>query len=480
MYKIEDLSIIKLLNKGRYAEVYLCKKGEKYYAAKKIEIIWDDIQLFEKEISILKDLAHQNIVKYKEIKKNKNDYYIVTEFINGGTLTQCLKKYINKNGKAFSEEIVQYLMKQIVNGIKYIHNKNIIHRDLKLDNIMVAFNNKNDINNLDMMKAKVKIIDFGFSCFLKKGKLALSAIGTPLYADPLILKKFNHNESVNSLGYGKEIDIWSLGILCYEMLMGHVLFNEDSVKELIDKVEKGNYQIPTNLSKEVVSFLNGMLQYDREKRLNINQLENHPFLKKRVSDFTKINVGKLSNKIKNDQLNINIKQNKSIWSIFNKEDEQKLIKISPTNDYLNDNMPIQEEKYKKIKTDKFHKKNIVQEFDKAKTVNYNKQYLFTKNFYGKEIYPKNKNQDNNINTLEYIEKIWINEQKMNNKPIIDIPEYKDNNNFVQNSSNLSTINTDNNYNNFYNSELPNTQKINYCTPYNEEEDKNNHCCCCIL
>ena len=283
-------------------------------------------------------------------------------------------------------------MKQIVNGVKYIHNKNIIHRDLKSDNIMLEFSNNNDIKNLNIMNTKIKIIDFGFAIILKNDNLAYSALGTEIYCDPLILKKFKHVPDFESKGYSKEIDIWSLGVVCYEMLIGHVLFNANSFNELIDKVERGYYQIPTDLSKEVVSFLNGMLQTDKYKRLNIEQLENHPFLKKRVSDFTRISVGKLSNKITNDQLNINIHRNKSIWSIFNKNDEQKLIKISPTYDYINNSIPIPEEseKYSLIKTDNIYD-NI--KLKKKNSINYNNIQL--RSFYGEDMFPNNKNQNNN-------------------------------------------------------------------------------------
>ena len=130
---------------------------------------------FENELRILKDLHHPNIVHLEDVKKDDKYYYIVMEFVNGGSLTDCLKKYQMKYGKSFPEEIVQYLMRQIVDAIKFIHKRNIIHRDLKLDNIMVNFDNDNDKNNLNMMRAKVKIIDFGFATKLTPDKKKLSS-----------------------------------------------------------------------------------------------------------------------------------------------------------------------------------------------------------------------------------------------------------------------------------------------------------------
>ena len=117
----------------------------------------------------MNDLNHENVIKLIELKMDNNYYYLVMEFANGGDLGGCLQKYIKKNGgRGFPEEIVQYLMRQIVGAVEYIHSRNIIHRDLKLGNIMVNFDSDIDKQNLDMMKAKIKIGDFGVSKYAKE------------------------------------------------------------------------------------------------------------------------------------------------------------------------------------------------------------------------------------------------------------------------------------------------------------------------
>ena len=293
--QIEDLTLIKSLGSGDFGEVFLStKKGRnKYFAAKKIDRITADqteiIKYLKTELSILKKLNHPNIVKLEEVKATKDNYYIVMEYINGGGIVKCLEKYMNKYGKPFSEEIVQYLMRQIVDAIKYIHSLNIIHRVIKSKNIMIKFENEIDKLNLNMMRAKVKIIDFDFSCYTKNG-LAYTIVGSPMYMDPLILNALYDNKPTQ--GYDEKIDIWSLGVLCYELFVGHSVFNAESLDELVKMVENGAYNIPINLSKEVVSFLNGMLQYEAKNRYSAEELANHPFLKKRVQDFQRFDLRK--------------------------------------------------------------------------------------------------------------------------------------------------------------------------------------------
>lgn len=294
MAQVEDITLLKLLGSGAFGEVYLSSKNgtTKKFATKKIKRYLIDQPGINKylmnEIMNLKKLNHPNIVKFEEIKKTKENYYIVTEYINGGDLFNCLENYQKKYSKPFPEEIVQYLMIQIIDAIKYIHSNDIVHRDLKLNNIMVNFEDKNDKDNLNMMKSTIKIIDFGLSIYLPDNKLAYSATGTPLNVDPLIVNKFAKKRDMDKKGYGKEVDIWSLGTICYEMLTGKRLFEANSMDELVNKIEKGAYKVPSDLSKETILFLKCMLQYEGKKRLNINELQEHPFLKKNIHQFVKL------------------------------------------------------------------------------------------------------------------------------------------------------------------------------------------------
>ena len=305
---IDDLTLTKLLGKGSYGEVYLSKKknSNKLFATKRINKAVADNKMrryFEYEVKILSILNHPNIVKLEEVKKSQNNYYIVMEYVNGGELSKYLKKYKEKyQTKAFPEEIVQYLMKQILDALIYIHNLNIIHRDLKLENIMVGFDSEKDKEELNMMKAKIKIIDFGFAIILPSSdSLTNTAVGTLLYMDPKILEEFNNQALVDkSRGYGKEADIWSLGCICYELFRGKYPFEAETFDELVSKIRKGKYKLTPNTSQELVFFLDKMLKYDGKARLSAKELINEPFITKNVKDFTRISMNKIHNQKKDD------------------------------------------------------------------------------------------------------------------------------------------------------------------------------------
>ena len=320
---VDDLTLIKPLGKGAFGEVYLTSKqgSKEKFATKKIDKKFTlnpkAKKYLDNEIGILRDIDHPNIVKLYDVKETSQFYYLVTEYCNGGGLSDCLEQYQEKHNKAFPEEIVQYLMKQIVSALRYLHNKTILHRDIKLDNILVHFENEEDRRNKNMLKAKVKMIDFGFARYLKKDELAYSTLGSPINMDPRILRKLNKMAHSNEYGYDEKADIWSLGTICYEMLIGKSPFDAESMKELVTKVEKGDYFIPNFLSKEAVSFLNGMLQYDFKKRLTAEQLYRHKFINKKYKDLTKLDLGELKKKnIKGSKIKINSKVNQSIWDVF--------------------------------------------------------------------------------------------------------------------------------------------------------------------
>ena len=312
--QVEDYSLGQCIGKGSFGEVYLTtKKGiNKLFATKKIPKYKVENPTIKKhlidEIEILQTLNHKNIIKLETIKQTTNNYYIITEYYNGGGLFNILKQYKKVYHKAFPENIIQHLMRQIIDAIIYLHQRKIIHRDLKLENLLINYESEEDKNNLNLLKAEVKIIDFGFATHLDGSHLRYSILGSPINMDPILLTKLNNQNLSYLIGYDEKADIWSLGTVCYEMATGETLFPVQNINQLVQRVEIGIYHIPIYISQELVSFLEGMLQYLGKDRLNAVELSMQPFLTKNVSEFTRIDTTNPNNKFDALGLIVNIKK----------------------------------------------------------------------------------------------------------------------------------------------------------------------------
>jgi serine/threonine protein kinase len=183
-------------------------------------------------------------------------------------------------------------MRQLVQGLQYIHAKGIVHRDLKNENIYVKFYDRKDYDNLNMMKTHIKIGDFGFAIRENNANKI-----HPAYKDQILLKKYNERLIFKDIDtFDKSSDIWSLGALCYEMLTCQKIFIYKNISELYNSIG--------TCSNELTSFLNGMLVYDPKKRLTIDQLSQHDFLKKDIKQFNKISIKKFINNIREERTNI--------------------------------------------------------------------------------------------------------------------------------------------------------------------------------
>ena len=324
--KVDNYILEKSLGKGTFGEYFLTSIKEdksKKFATEKIERNkiegTEALKYIKNEIITIRGLNHPNIIKFRTIKKTKKNFYVITEYCNGGKLFEALELYKKKYGTPFSEEIIQYLMRQIIDALKYLHEKKIVHRYININNILINYESEKDKEDLNLMKAKVKIADFGFS---------FSSLIVLFNKHSDILYKVNSSGTKTiELGYDEKSDIWSLGTICYEMLIGKSPFDEKEMNILIDEIIEGKYSIPTKLSTEIISFINNMLKNNSMCRLSSEELSKHPFIVNDIKNFHIIQVKTITNKSSKEGLLIKTFKNKSIWSIFSEEDENKLMNI---------------------------------------------------------------------------------------------------------------------------------------------------------
>ena len=194
-----------------------------------------------------------NIVKIYETFETKKHICIVMEYICAGDLLS----YIKKRSK-LTETIAKFIFKQIILALQYIHNHNIVHRDIKLDNILIDLDNN------------IKICDFGVSKKIKKDDVMVEQCGTPAYIAPEILKNRGYN------GFG--VDVWSAGVVLYAMLSGTVPFKGGDLKELHKLIIEGEYKSIKNISKEANHLIKCLLEVEPKNRIKIEDILVHPWM----------------------------------------------------------------------------------------------------------------------------------------------------------------------------------------------------------
>ena len=287
------------------------------------------------ETNLMKKLNHPNITRILELFEDKEYILIIMEYINGGNLFSFLKKR-----RKVSEKTAKFLFKQVILGIKYMHKQNIVHRDIKLENILIDLNNN------------IKICDFGIGRVLSSpDQLLYDQCGTPMYIAPEILL------SSKEKGYKPfPVDIWSSGIALYILLSGSLPFSfkngksvsiEESEKNENNNTEELQFSIINsepkhieNISDEARDLLKGLLNKNPDKRLNCDEILSHKWLKD-VNDnldnnkyhlFTKAEMQMLSKtyvdyrKDKND----NLKENFTLSNLFIDDKNNKNDKNSET------------------------------------------------------------------------------------------------------------------------------------------------------
>ena len=218
----------------------------------------------ERELSILRKLHHPNIVSLKGFYEDADNYYIIMELVPGGDLMGFVEEF-----GPVGEEATRVITKQILQGINYVHQLGISHRDLKPDNILI----------MQDEPILVKITDFGLAKFSDNLTVMKTFCGTLAYLAPEVITG-KYNSSQTNSNYSSLVDIWSLGCLVYVLLTALVPFPGNSHQKMFARIKKGDYQKAPlqSISKECQDFLHCCLQVDPENRITAAEALQHKWL----------------------------------------------------------------------------------------------------------------------------------------------------------------------------------------------------------
>ena len=265
----ENYKNIEIIGQGMYGKVYksLNIKENKYYAIKSLnfkDISEKERQNIEREVNLLKELKHPNIVLYKDSFIDKDNYFnIVITFCEGGDLYRKLFKESNKH---FEENTIITWIVQLLLGLSYIHDKQIVHRDIKTKNIFIQSGNF------------LRIGDFGIAKFFNQTQTMNKIVGTPLYMAPECFKQNNK--------YSYKSDIWSLGCCIFEMCNLKHAFQGNFFPAVSVKISEGKRgQLNKHYSENLKQLVDSMLDLNYNKRPNISSILQKGFIKKKVIEY---------------------------------------------------------------------------------------------------------------------------------------------------------------------------------------------------
>ncbi|XP_063692250.1 MAP/microtubule affinity-regulating kinase 3-like isoform X34 [Bolinopsis microptera] len=260
--------LLKTIGKGNFAKVKLARHlpTGREVAVKvidKTQMNQTSIQKLNREMKIMKRLNHPNIVRLYEVIETEKTLYLVMEYASGGEVFD----YLVAHGRMKEKEARQKF-RQIVSAVQYCHQKGIIHRDLKAENLLLD------------AEMNMKLADFGFSNEFTAGTKLDTFCGSPPYAAPELFQGKKYD--------GPEVDVWSLGVILYTLVSGSLPFDGQNLKELRERVLRGKYRIPFYMSTDCENLLKKFLILNPVKRHSLEAIMNDRWMNTGYEDNEKL------------------------------------------------------------------------------------------------------------------------------------------------------------------------------------------------
>lgn len=257
MFSIRDFEVGRALGKGKFGNVYLARENNsKYIVALKVlskkQLIKHNLQhQLRREIEIQSRLTHDNILQLIGYFYDESKIYLILEYAPRGELYKRLQKY-----KKFDDRTSSIYIRQIIYALEICHANSVIHRDIKPENILIGF------------EGELMLADFGWSVHAPSSRRQ-TMCGTLDYLPP---------EMVQRKVYDKNVDLWCLGVLTYEFLVGNPPFEMKTLDETYERILAVKYQIPDHVSELAADFIKKLLQRRPGGRMPLHEAKEHPWI----------------------------------------------------------------------------------------------------------------------------------------------------------------------------------------------------------
>lgn len=290
-----DYTVAETLAVNKYNILYKAYKEDKpneFFAIKVVAKGKDNTLHIKREIEILKEVKNEHVIKLIDYKITENEYYLIFEYCNGGTLAN----YKRQQGGKFAPYFARKILIQLIDGLDSLYNKSIMYRNLSLKDIFITYPTGDSDGELC-----IKLGNFSLARFISmrdkdletstsSAMQEMSIVGNPRYMAP---------ELFNGDPYSFYSDIWSLGVVFYELLCENHCFQGKTDKDLAMELSRGLYKIPKELrlSQECIDFLHNCLQTEPEARLKWKEIKSHPYIVREDHEAFDINKFKMLNPI---------------------------------------------------------------------------------------------------------------------------------------------------------------------------------------
>ncbi|CAF1116942.1 unnamed protein product [Adineta steineri] len=253
----------KTLGKGQTG---LVKLGVHYLTGEKVaikivnrEALSESVLMkVEREIAIMKLIEHPHVLRLYDVYESRKYLYLILEHVAGGELFD----YLVKKGRLTPKEARKFF-RQIISALDFCHSHMICHRDLKPENLLLDD------------KMNIRVADFGMASLQVEGSFLETSCGSPHYACPEVIKGEKYD--------GRKADVWSCGVILYALLVGALPFDDDNLRQLLEKVKKGVFHIPHFVPADCQQLLRGMIEVDPNKRLTLEDVSRHSWVTQYVN-----------------------------------------------------------------------------------------------------------------------------------------------------------------------------------------------------